>query len=182
MKFPAGSLPECDRLNFRLPSLEDAAFYLKLMKDPDYIRFIADNGITSEEEARAYIQDKPLARFAQFNVGLWVVEVKETGQPAGVCGLVVREELEYPDLGYAFLEEFRGQGIAREAAQAVLEHSCQKLKIETLCAITAPDNKRSSDLLKKIGFKGQGQRLLNEIGETSDYFVCELGGTQTNMS
>ncbi|WP_298964368.1 GNAT family N-acetyltransferase [uncultured Roseibium sp.] len=182
MKFPVGSLPKCDRLNFRLPSLDDAVFYLQLMKDPDYIRFIADNGITSEEKAREYIKDKPLARFAQFNVGLWVVELKETGQAAGVCGLVVRDELEYPDLGYAFLEEFRGRGIAREAARAVLEHSYLDLKLEKLCAITAPDNKRSADLLKKIGFKAQGQRLLNEIGETSDYFICELGSVPTNVS
>ncbi|MCV0425655.1 MAG: GNAT family N-acetyltransferase, partial [Roseibium sp.] len=103
MSFPLGPYPSSDRLRFRLPTASDAEFYLKLMNEPDYHRFIADHGLASEDDAATYIKTKTLARFAAHGVGLWLVELKETRQPVGVCGLVVRKELKYPDLGFAFL-------------------------------------------------------------------------------
>ncbi|GAA0784764.1 N-acetyltransferase [Roseibium denhamense] len=174
MSFPLGPFPACERLRFRLPSTNDAAFYLKLMNEPDYIRFIANHDLKTEEDALQYIKGKSLARFAQHKVGLWVVELKETGDPVGVCGLVFRKELEHPDLGYALLEKYRGRGFAREAATAVLEFAGKVLKLRTLCAITAPDNAASSNVLKKIGFEADGQLHLTEIGATADYYVWKL--------
>lgn len=174
MSFPLGPFPASERLRFRLPSVNDAAFYRRLMNEPDYIRFIADHGIRSTDDASQYIKTKSLARFAAFGVGLWVVELKETGELIGVCGLVVRKELKYPDLGFAFLEEFRGRGLGREAGQAVLNLAGNDLKLRTLCAITHPENVRSANLLKKIGFEAHGQRHLTEIGETSDYYLWKL--------
>ncbi|WP_165814692.1 GNAT family N-acetyltransferase [Labrenzia sp. 011] len=174
MSFPLGPYPTSERLRFRLPSPNDAGFYLKLMNEPDYIRYISDAGIRTTEQAVQYIKGKTLARFAANGVGLWLVELKETGQPIGVCGIVVRKELDHPDLGFALLEEFRGQGFGQEAGQAVQEFTQKELKLRTLCAITHPQNTRSANLLRKIGFEADGQRHLSEIGETSDYFVWKL--------
>lgn len=181
MSFPLGPFPASDRLKFRLPSVNDAAFYLKLMNQPDYHRFIADHGLRTQEDAANYVRNKTLARFANAGVGLWLVEARETGEPAGVCGLVVRPELGFPDLGYGFLEEYRGNGYAREAASAVLEFAASELKLRTLCAITHPDNERSANLLKKVGFEHHGQRHLAEIGATSDYYVWKLRYVESGL-
>lgn len=174
MTFPLGPFPASERLRFRLPSTSDAAFYQKLMAEPDYKRFIHDYGIETTEEAASFIKTKSLARFAAQGVGLWLVEVKETGQPIGVCGLVVRQELKYPDLGFAFLSEHRGLGYGREAGQAVLDFASSELKLRTLCAITHPENVRSANLLTKLGFEASGQRHLEEIGSTANYYVWKL--------
>lgn len=181
MSFPLGPFPTSERLRFRLPSASDAEFYLNLMNEPDYIRFISDAGIRTTDQAVQYIKGKSLARFAAHGVGLWLVELKETGEPIGVCGLVVRNELKYPDLGFAFREGFRGQGFGREAGQAVLDFSQKDLKLRTLCAITHPENTRSANLLLKIGFEADGQRHLSEIGETSDYYVWKLRYVESGL-
>ncbi|POF32918.1 GNAT family N-acetyltransferase [Roseibium marinum] len=182
MSFPLGPFPTSERLRFRLPSANDAGFYLNLMNEPDYIRFISDAGIRTAEQAMQYIKGKSLARFAAHGVGLWLVELKETGEPIGVCGLVVRKELKYPDLGFALLEAFRGQGFGREAGQAVLDFTRKDLKLRALCAITHPENTRSANLLRKIGFEADGQRHLSEIGETSDYFVWKLRYVESGLA
>lgn len=174
MIFPLGPFPGSERLRFRLPAASDAVFYQKLMSEPDYIRFIADYGIETPDDAASYIRTKSLARFASQGVGLWLVELKETREPIGVCGLVVRKELKFPDLGFAFLSEHRGRGYGREAGQAVLDFATRELKLRTLCAITHPDNDRSANLLTKLGFKANGQRHLQEIGSTANYFVWKL--------
>jgi len=182
LTFPLGPFPASERLRFRLPSTNDAVFYQKLMSEPDYKRFIHDYGIESPEEAATYIKSKSLARFAAQGVGLWLVELKESGQPVGVCGLVVRKELKFPDLGFAFLSDHRGQGFGREAGQAVLDFACNELKLRTLCAITHPENARSANLLTKLGFEASGQRHLEEIGSTANYYVWKLRYVEAGLS
>lgn len=174
MNLPSGRFPDSDRLRFKLPSRHDAAFYLKLMNEPDYLHFIADHGLRTEEDVIGYIENKTLARFSKFGVGLWLVEEKDSGSPVGVCGIVVRRELEHPDLGYGLLEAHRGKGYAKEAAEAVLKFARNKLGLKTICAITHPDNVRSAHLLTKIGFVQDGQRELSEIGSTADFYILAL--------
>lgn len=182
MSFPLGPFPVSERLRFRLPSSNDAGFYHRLMNEPDYIRFIADHGIRTEDDALNYIKNKSLARFAAHGVGLWVVEPKHLPGPIGVCGLVVRNELKYPDLGFAFLEAHRGNGYGREAGQAVLDFVQKELKLRTLCAITDPENVRSANLLTKLGFEADGQRHLAEIGSTSDYYEWKLRYVESGLA
>lgn len=169
-----GLFPESTRLRFRLPTPDDAGFYRTLMNEPDYHRFIADRGIRSDEDAVGYIESKVLGHFATHGVGLWLVELKETGTPIGACGLVVRDELEHPDLGYAFLRDSRGKGYAVEAARAVLAFVAENMDIPFLCAITHTENIRSSGLLLKVGFAAKGQIYMAAYDDTSDYFVYEI--------
>lgn len=84
--------------------------------------------------------------------GLNLVLLKETEMPIGMCGLLTREELDYPDLGYAFLPDFWSKGYASEAADSVLKEGVSAHSLHTILAITLPCNLRSSGLLKKIGF------------------------------
>lgn len=175
MKFNTERFPGSPRLAFRKPEPSDAPFYLQLMSDPDYIRFIADRGITTLEAACTFIEKNTLPSFEKNGgVGLWLVEEKSSGDPAGICGLVVRDGLEMPDLGYAFLDKFRGKGYAREAAEAVLLFSGAELGLGQICAITHPANSRSAELLLKTGFRASGQRDLPQIDGISDYYVADL--------
>ncbi|WP_306142360.1 GNAT family N-acetyltransferase [Roseibium sp. MMSF_3412] len=174
MSLSSGPVPESSRLSFRPPKVEDASFYNTLMNEPDYHRFIADRGIRSDADAAAFIETKTLAHFAEHKVGLWLVEQKETGAPIGACGLVVRDDLDVPDLGYAFLEEARGKGYAREAAKAVLDFVRENMDLPMICAITHTENHRSSSLLLKLGFTAKGQRYLAAYDDTSDYFEFDF--------
>ena len=163
-----------ERLRLRLPKLSDAHFYLMLLNEPDYIRFISDAKVRTLRTAEAFIKLRSLPRFEKHGMGLWVVEKCDTREPIGICGLILREELEYADLGYAFLSAHHGKGYAREAAQASIQFARDEMKMDWLSAIIDPANERSAHLLTNLGFRRDGQRLLQSIGSVADYFIKPL--------
>lgn len=146
------TITETDRLRLRVQTLEDAPFILALMADPDWVRYIGDRGVRDLEDARRYIESGAVAQQRAHGVSLWVAESKATGAPLGICGLVVRDGLEAPDLGFAFLPEHRGQGYASEAARAALEVA-RDAGMERVLAVVTPDNGPSRTLLEDLGFE-----------------------------
>ena len=71
----------------------------------------------------------------------------------GLCGLIKRESLPEPDLGFAFLPEFEGLGYGFESAASVLTYGRSVLGLNDILAITDTDNQRSIKLLEKLGMK-----------------------------
>jgi RimJ/RimL family protein N-acetyltransferase len=141
------------RLTLRRFTGDDAPFVLELLNDPDWIRFIGDNGVNTLEEARAYLDEGPLPMYERFGFGLLAVDLKDAGSTIGMCGLIHREGVPDVDLGFAFLPAFRHQGFAREAASATLAHGHASLGIKRIVAFTAPDNSRSARLLAQVGMR-----------------------------
>lgn len=79
--------------------------------------------------------------------------LKESSEPIGICGILNRAELETPDIGYALLPVYQGQGYAQEVVSATLQFAKESLKIPVISAIVQPDNLRSIALLRSNGFK-----------------------------
>src|SRR5688572_10374518 len=90
-----------ERLRLRRLTPGDAEFMLRLLNDPSYVRYIGDRGVRTTEEARSYIVSGPLESYSRHGFGLYLVELKETGEPLGICGLLKRESLPDADLGFA---------------------------------------------------------------------------------
>ncbi|HDX8428530.1 GNAT family N-acetyltransferase [Aeromonas veronii] len=139
------------RLILREMIVTDAPFILELLNDGDFYRYIGDRGIRTLEQAQEYIQQGPAVSYARYGHGLYLVERKEDGASLGICGLIKRDALEQVDIGYAFLPQYRGQGYAIEAAQAVLVDGKSRLGIGQVVAIVTPGNERSIGLLAKLG-------------------------------
>lgn len=142
-----------ERLILREFTATDAAFILRLLNEPSWLRFIGDRGVRSLAEAEAYIAKGPAASYALHGFGLWLVSRRADGVPLGMCGLLKRATLEDVDVGYAFLPEFCGQGYAREAVAATLARGRRAYGLKRIVAITAPDNESSIRLLGKLGFR-----------------------------
>ena len=140
------------RLHLRWLVTDDADFILRLVNDPDWLRFIGDKGVASLDDARRYIADGPVAMYRSHGFGLNRIALREDDCAIGICGLVERDTLATPDLGFALLPEFRGQGYALEAASAVLEHARTTLGISRIAAIVQPTNQSSVRLLEKLRF------------------------------
>jgi ribosomal-protein-alanine N-acetyltransferase len=149
--------PTSERIRFRLPDIRDAEFYLDLMNDPDFHRNIGDRGLRDIPAMETHIREKLLPTFSKNGFGMWLLELKSSNRPIGVCGLVDRDGFEGIDLGYALLNSCRGRGLAREAASAVLEYNIETLGIHSLFAIVSPDNVPSKSLLEAIGFTWRDQ-------------------------
>jgi len=141
-----------ERLLIRRLHEGDAPFILALLNDPDFIAFVGDRKIRTLEAARAYIASGPIASYAQHGFGLSLVELRSTDAPIGICGLLKRETLPDPDIGFAFMPAYRCQGYAREAAAAVMDDARRQLGIRRLLAIVNPSNDRSIRLLERLGF------------------------------
>jgi RimJ/RimL family protein N-acetyltransferase len=150
------------RLLLREFTLSDAEFILELLNDPSFLRFIGDKGVRTVEDARNYLTTGPIESYRKHGFGLNLVELKATKTPIGMCGLLKRDALEYVDLGFAFMPDYRQQGYAFESAAAVLLHAKDVLKLDRILAITDPENHVSSKLLEKLGFQFERMIRLSE--------------------
>lgn len=145
-----------ERLELREYTLKDAPFIYKLMNSEGWLKNIGDRNINSIKDAEAYMQKNYISSYEKHGFGPFLVSVKETGEPIGSSGLYKRDNLDFPDVGFAFLSEFANRGYAYESAQAVMNYASETLKLQTIVGITLPENSSSIKLLKKLG--------LSEIG------------------
>jgi RimJ/RimL family protein N-acetyltransferase len=144
---------ETERLRLRTLDQDDAVFYLALLNTPGFIEFIGDRGIRTVEAAAQAIADGPMAMQAKLGHSIYLAELKDSGEPVGMSGLIKRDTLEHVDIGYAFLPEHCGKGYAYEAGQAVLAHARRDIRLARLLAITSPGNVASIGLLEKLGLR-----------------------------
>lgn len=145
-----------DRLVLRPLALEDAPFVLRLVTQDSWLRFIGDKHVHDIDSAQRYLREGPMAMQARYGFALQHVSRKDDGTPIGVCGILKRDALPDPDLGFALLDEHAGHGYAFEAARAVIDDAETRLGVMTLLAIAQPDNARSLALLSKLGFQREG--------------------------
>lgn len=149
----------------------DAEFIARLLNEEPFLRFIGDRGVRNAADARGYIRDGPVASYRLNGFGLLLVQHSETAEPIGICGLVSRDELEHPDIGFAFIETRWSRGYAYESAAAVLAHSREALGIARVEAITLPENTASIRLLQKLGFRYARPVRVGE--DTLDLYALE---------
>lgn len=101
------------------------------------------------------------------------MRLKASPLPIGLCGLVQRDFLSSPDLGFALLPEYCGRGYAIEAARAVISHAQAGLGIERLYAIVKPGNHRSVRLLEQLGFRRERLYQIPQ-GDEVELYVRQL--------
>ena len=159
------------RLRLRRMQDADAAFILELLNEPLFHRFIGDKGVRSLEEARNYMRTGPMASYAEYGFGLFLVERKFDAVPVGMCGLLKRASMEDVEVGFAFLERFSGQGFATEAGQAVMRLARDEFRLKRVAAIADIDNEASANVLRKIGLKLRGTIKLPELDSERRYFL-----------
>lgn len=165
---------ETGRLALKRLTTDDAAFMLDLLNQPSFIQNVGDRGVRTLAQAQAYIANGAVASYARHGFGLYLVAVKETGEAAGICGLVRREGLEHVDIGFAFLPQHWGKGYAVESAAAVKAYARDVAGLRRLVAITTPGNWPSIRVLEKIGLAFEKTVRLSPDGEELKLFSCDL--------
>lgn len=146
------------RLVLRWFGARDARFILKLLNDPDWIRNIGPRHVHDLPAARRWIESRLLANYGRQGFGFWAMERREDGRVIGMCGLIQRDTLPHPDVGYALLPRYRGAGYVREAAQACLDYARDVLGLDEVWGVTAPTNEPSARVLSALGMRDLGVR------------------------
>ncbi len=157
---------QTQRLTLRQLTTDDAPFILGLLNTPGWLKFIGDKNVRSIEEAEQYLLNGPIKSYHDNGFGLSLISLKEDGIPIGMSGIIKRDTLDTPDIGYALMPEFAGKGYAYEIASAIVKYARQELKLPSLCAITLPTNTVSKNLLEKLGFTNQGPFIMAGGTET----------------
>ena len=160
---------ETERLVLAHLTAEDAPFIFELLNTPAWLQFIGDRGIKTPEDASRYIMRGPVNSYQKNGFGLYLVRLKDTRHPAGLCGLIKRESLDDVDIGFAFLPAYNGKGYAFEAAAATLHYGFSTLGLKRIVAITNEDNSRSIHLLEKLGLRFE-RKVLHD-GEAKELML-----------
>jgi RimJ/RimL family protein N-acetyltransferase len=155
----------------------DAAFVLALLNDPDFHRHIADRGVRSLADAERWWREGPQAQWARAGFGFYGVHVHGDAALLGICGLVARDGLAHPDIGFAFLPAGRGRGLALEAAEAVRDAAFASLGLPRLLAIANADNHASHRLLRALGMREEGPLALPGIEAPLRLFALDAPAT-----
>ena len=147
---------------------------LTLLNEPSFVRNIGDRGVRTIADAETYITAGPLASYARFGFGLYIVELKPSGGSIGICGLLKRDTLRDVDIGFAFLPRFWSRGYAFESAAAVREHARNDVGLQRLVAIVDPVNAGSIRVLEKLGFTFERMIRLGDEQKDLKLFGCDL--------
>jgi [ribosomal protein S5]-alanine N-acetyltransferase len=165
------------RLSLRHLTPEDAAFLVELMNEPPYVANIGDRGVRTIADAQRYIEEKFTASYVRNGYGLYLVELVQGTAPIGICGLVKRELLDHPDLGFAYLQRFWSRGYATEAASATLKYAQETLSLPYIYGVVSPKNARSIRLLEHLGL-----RYLRSLEIAGKQMESHLYGTELKPS
>ncbi len=144
---------ETERLIIAPLELSDAPFFLELVNDPDWIRYIGDRQVNTLEDAEAYLKNRILPSYSKFGFGFHKVCLKSNNLSIGITGIIHRENLDHPDIGFAFLPTGRNKGYAFESTKAIYDLAVEQLGIEPILAIANQDNESSHRLLNKLGLR-----------------------------
>ena len=125
---------------------------LEVLTDPDFVANVGDRGVHDLAVARRYITEGVGASYSSHGFGMYLVELRAEDAPLGICGLLRRDYHPDVEIGFAFVPRARGHGYALEAAGATLDFARDTLRLVRVVGLTAPHNRRSIQILERLGF------------------------------
>lgn len=147
---------------------DDAEAFYQLNSDPEVTRYTGELPCRSVEAARAAIEAYP--DFERHGIGRWATVLRSTGETIGMTGLKVLQELGGEvDLGYRFLPEYWGRGLATEASRASLQYGFDELGLQRIIGLVMPANAASIRVLTKVGMRYEEAVLY--AGEPADQYA-----------
>ena len=142
-----------DRIILREMKLSDVnAFYEFADAGSEEVldAFIKESKEASRKHLQAYIENM----YPMYDYGIWTVELRETKEIIGLCGLgqtEVKREC-CTDLGYYICPKWRNMGFASECIEIVLDYAKNYLEFLCIYAIIKEENRISKGILRKFGF------------------------------
>jgi len=144
---------ETPRTILRQFTLEDVEDVFKYNSNLEVQKYTGDELITSLERAREIITQTSFKDYETYGYGRWAVEHKADQKVIGFAGLKFLPEVKETDIGYRFLPEYWGKGIASEVSFPIIDYGFKDLKLERIIGIAMEDNIASWKVLEKIGLK-----------------------------
>jgi RimJ/RimL family protein N-acetyltransferase len=117
---------------------------------------IMDNlgGVRTPKQTRDWLE-RQMGHWERCGFGLWLARERQTGRFAGRGGLhyIEIEGREEVEVGYSFLPEFWGRGLATELACESIRAGFTLLNFPELICFTLTTNLASQRVMRKAGFR-----------------------------
>jgi RimJ/RimL family protein N-acetyltransferase len=144
---------ETERLLIRPFSRKDIAPSYAMNLDAEVSKYTGDGGVVSKEEIERRIVENVFGDYQKYGFGRLAVELKAENKFIGFTGLKYLEDMDEVDLGYRFMKEYWGKGIATESAKASVELGFKQLGLKKIIAMVLPENTASIRVLEKLHFQ-----------------------------
>ena len=175
---PLAPLLETARLRMRPlgPADVDVVHRLWAERDPRHPprRRVDDEGHPSRDEVRDRLTVQA-EESLRTGIGLLAIERRDEPGVIGYCGLVVGSaSVDEPEMAFELLRDLHGQGIATEAARAVVEAARATGRVR-LWSTVRRWNTASARVLVKAGFRESGRVTPDPENGDTIWMVRDLG-------
>ncbi len=145
---------ESERLLIRPFQLGDEVAMYELNSNLIVQKYTGDTIINSVEEAKDLLINVVFEDYKKHGYGRLAVIYKPDNKLIGFTGIKYLPETGgESDLGYRFLPEYWGKGIATESSKMSLDFAFKNLNLKRLIGFTEIENIASTHVLEKMGFK-----------------------------
>ncbi len=145
---------ETERLILRDWEESDLVIFQQMNQDPITMEYFPK--MLSYEESRQFYERINI-EIKERGYGLYAVEIKKTEEFIGFTGFhyTVMDTDFSPciEIGWRYTRQAWGFGYATEAANACLNYAKENLNFKEVFSFTSIINKRSENVMKKIGMK-----------------------------
>ncbi len=171
-----GAIIETSRLRLRALRQEDAGPLARIFSDPEVVRYSGGRS-PSLDEVEAGIRSHISAYYRSRGFGLLAIELRETGDLVGRIGLLTTELDEAADaeIHYHLAPSAWGNGLATEAATAILAWARRERGIGRIVAAIHPENAASIRVAEKCGFRYWKESALPDAGNLLVYVSDPTG-------
>ncbi len=154
---------ETERLLLREFKRADWSTVYEYQNDPRYLQYYAwaeRNKRDVEHFVEMFIEQQQESPRTKYQL---VVELKKDSQLIGNCGIRMRSHAaEEADIGFEIAPAHWGQGLATEAANAMVAFGFTQLKVHRVSSWCIAENAASGRVLEKLGLRQEGRLRENE--------------------
>ncbi|MCO5730256.1 GNAT family N-acetyltransferase [Rhizobium sp. SSA_523] len=144
---------ETPRLRLRSWLEEDRNLFREINADPKVMEFFPFRRTYAEADL---LFERVNAMIREDGLGFYAVEVKDFGEAVGFCGLAPANmpaifPIDTIEIGWRLATRFWGNGYVTEAAQALLHHGFNQLRLPEIVSFAVAGNVRSTAVMQRIG-------------------------------
>ena len=144
---------ETDRMILRKFSIDDYQSVYEFGSNVEVQKYTGDKILTSSIQAKIIIKEVLFSDYKKYGYGRLAAIFKPENKIIGFAGLKYLPEFKETDIGFRFLPEYWGKGIATEVSMAIIRYGFEILKLENIIGIADPMNISSCTVLEKVGLK-----------------------------
>lgn len=156
-------ISETQRLRVATWTFEDWQGFAPIAGDRKVVRLIGDGEPWGEEQVQAWVR-KQIAHQARQGFCRYKLESRASGEVVGFCGLDQFGNTGDVEIGWWIASGLWGQGLASEAARAVLEYAQKVLGLKRLISVCHVENAASRRIMEKLGLRFERKTTSDAMG------------------